>query len=134
MGRRTYFGIPESKRPLPNRLNIVLSRTSSSSDYPDGVLVFKSLDEAMEHLNGKEFDNDIEHIWICGGNSVYKEAMASSLSHRIYFTEIMAYFECDAFFPEIPKDIFHIVPNDDDIPSDIQEENGIKYQYKIYER
>lgn len=133
MGRNTYNGIPEKKRPLPNRLNVVLSRTSSSSDYPSGVVVFKSLSEAMNQLSETELGADIENVWICGGSSVYKEAMASDLCHRIYFTDIKAFFECDAFFPEIPN-TFTTVPNDPDIPSEIQEENGIKYQYKIYER
>lgn len=133
MGRLTYFGIPEKKRPLPNRLNVVLSSTSASTDYPSSVVVLKSLAEAMKQLSETDLGADIENIWICGGNSVYKEAMASELCHRIYFTEIKASFECDAFFPEIPS-TFTVVPNDPDIPREIQEENGIKYQYKIYER
>lgn len=133
MGRLTYFGIPEKKRPLPNRLNIVLSSNPVSSDYPSSVVVFKSLAEAMQQLSETDLGADIENVWICGGNRVYKEAMASDLCHRIYFTEIKASFECDAFFPEIPS-TFTVVPNDPDIPSEIQEENGTKYQYKIYER
>lgn len=133
MGRLTYVGIPENRRPLPNRLNVVLSNKTASSDYPSGVLVFKSLAETMKQLSETELGDDIENVWICGGYSVYKEAMTSDLCHRVYFTEIKASFECDAFFPEIPSS-FTIVPNDPDIPSDVQEENGIKYQYKIYEQ
>lgn len=57
----------------------------------------------------------------------------SDYCHRIYYTDIKATIECDAFFPEIPS-TFKIIPNGEDIPSDVQEENGIKYQYKIYEK
>lgn len=133
MGRKTYFGIPESKRPLPGRLNIVLSTTSNPSDYPDEVLLCRNFDEAVAKLSDPDIYDGIENVWIVGGWSVYKEAMASPLCHRIYFTEIKAAFECDAFFPAIPDD-FQLVANDDDLPSDVQEEDGIKYQYKIYEK
>lgn len=133
MGRKTYLGIPESKRPLPGRLNIVLSTTSSPSDYPNEVLLCRTFDEAVAKLSDPLLSEQIENVWIVGGYSVYKEAMDSPLCHRIYFTEIMAQFECDAFFPAIPAD-FQLVANDDGLPSDVQEENGIKYQYKIYEK
>lgn len=134
MGRKTYFGIPPSKRPLPGRLNIVLSRTAASTDYPDDVLVCGSLPEAMERLNGDKYAHQIENIWIVGGHTVYKEAMESDQCHRIYFTEIKATYECDTFFPAITER-FRLVGNDhSDIPSDVQQENGIEYQYKIYEK
>lgn len=133
MGRLTYLGIPESKRPLPRRLNVILSTTSNASDYPSDVILCKSLADAMDRLSNSEIGQTIENIWICGGYSVYKEAMASDDCHRLYFTEIKAKFDCDAFFPEIPND-FKLVTNDQNIPSEIQEENGLKYQYKIFEK
>ncbi|XP_055598089.1 dihydrofolate reductase [Uranotaenia lowii] len=133
MGRKTYFGVPESKRPLPDRLNIVLTRDPAANQYPDGVMVCTSMQEALSELDKGQVANEIENIWIVGGNAVYKEAMESDRCHRIYLTEIKQTFECDAFFPKITED-FRIVKNDDDVPEEIQEENGIKYQYKIYEK
>lgn len=133
MGRKTYFGIPENKRPLPGRLNIVLSTTSKETDFPSDVLLCRTFDEAVAKLSEPTLTDGIENVWIVGGNSVYKEAMDSPLCHRIYFTKIMATFECDAFFPAIPSN-FRLVANDSDLPSDVQEENGVKYQYLIYER
>ncbi|XP_058120742.1 dihydrofolate reductase [Anopheles ziemanni] len=133
MGRKTYFGVPETKRPLPERLNIVLTRNSSSYTFPSDVLVCKSLQEALHKLDTTDYGKDIENIWIVGGSSVYKEAMESARCHRVYLTEIKKHFECDAFFPEIPKS-FAIVANDEDVPSEVQEENGIPYEYKIYEQ
>lgn len=132
MGRLTYFGIPANKRPLPNRLNIVLSNKSVTTDYPAEVVLCSSLNQAMEKLLQTDLGKDIESIWICGGFSVYKEAMTSDYCHRIYYTDIKAKFDCDAFFPDIPS-TFKIIPNGEDIPSEEQEENGLKYQYKIYE-
>uniref|UniRef100_A0A182ML76 dihydrofolate reductase n=1 Tax=Anopheles culicifacies TaxID=139723 RepID=A0A182ML76_9DIPT len=132
MGRKTYFGVPESKRPLPDRLNIVLTRNAAAYTFPPDVLVCGSLQEALIKLDTTDYGKDIENIWIVGGNSVYKEAMESDRCHRVYLTEIMKQFECDAFFPEMPK-AFVMVDNDADIPNEVQEENGIQYMYKIYE-
>lgn len=133
MGRNTYFGIPPAFRPLPNRLNIILSRKSSQSDYPAGVLLCSSLDEAMELLE-QQYSEKIENIWIVGGSAVYKEAMESLFCHRIYFTDIQAHFECDTFFPAIDLERFQRVANDEDVPVEIQEENGVKYEYQIFEK
>ena len=49
MGRRTFYSLP--KGALPNRRNIVLSRTET--DFP-GCDVYKSLDEALQHIGTDE--------------------------------------------------------------------------------
>ncbi|XP_065080172.1 dihydrofolate reductase [Ochlerotatus camptorhynchus] len=133
MGRKTYFGVPESKRPLPERLNIVLTRDPGANTYPADVMVCTGMQEAVSKLDESPLVDEIENIWIVGGNAVYKEAMQSPRCHRIYLTEIKKTFECDAFFPEI-TDEFQLVKNDEDVPEEIQEENGIQYQYRIYEK
>lgn len=133
MGRKTYFGIPESKRPLPERFNVVLTSDPEKYEFPAEVIVAKSMDEALVKISDPELKRQVENVWIVGGHSVYKEAMDSHQCHRVYFTKIMAAFDCDAFFPPLP-DSFELVPNDDDIPTDVQEENGVNYQYLIYER
>ena len=133
MGRKTFFGVPESKRPLPERFNVVLTSEPEKYEFPADVIVAKSMNEALTKINEPELARQIENVWIVGGHSVYKEAMDSPQCHRVYFTKIMAVFDCDAFFPALP-DNFKLVPNDEDIPAEIQEENGIKYQYQIYEK
>lgn len=134
MGRKTFFGVPESKRPLAERFNVVLTSEPDKYEFPSSVIVAKSMSEALAKINEPELKQQIENVWIVGGNSVYKEAMESPQCHRVYFTRIMATFDCDVFFPAIP-DSFKLIPNDDaDIPSEIQEENGIKYQYQIYQK
>ncbi|XP_017076516.2 dihydrofolate reductase [Drosophila eugracilis] len=130
MGRKTFFGIPESKRPLPDRLNIVLSTTLQQEKLPEGVLLCSSLEEAMKVIEDK---NDVENVWIVGGSGVYKEAMASTRCHRLYVTKIHQQFECDTFFPEIPNSFREVAPTSD-VPLGVQEENGIKFEYKILEK
>lgn len=133
MGRKTYFGIPESKRPLPLRFNVVLTSEPEKYEFPADVIIAKSMDEALAKINEPGIEEQIENVWIVGGHSVYKEAMESTLCHRVYFTKVMATFDCDAFFPTL-SDSFKLVENDPDIPSEIQEEDGIKYQYQIFEK
>nr|AAM44405.1 dihydrofolate reductase [Haematobia irritans exigua] len=134
MGRKTYFGVPESKRPLQQRLNIVLSTTLKQSDLPKDVLLYPNLESAMSFLeNEKDINQQIETVWIVGGSGVYKEAMASPRCHRLYLTKIYAKFDCDTFFPDIPAD-FKEVDLDPETPKGIQEENNITYEYKILEK
>lgn len=134
MGRKTYFGIPEDKRPLKDRINVVLSRSPDTCKVPDGVLLFSSLEDAVKHFETSDMQEKVENVWIVGGSSVYQEAMDSDRCHRIYFTDIHGEFECDTFFPEIAAERFKRVPNDPEIQSGIQEEDGVKYEYQIFEK
>lgn len=88
MGRRTFLSLP--KGALPNRRNIVLSRTVA--ELP-GCEVFPSLDEALAHCKAEE------DIYIIGGASVYAQAIGRA--DRLCLTEIEATpAEADAFFPD----------------------------------
>lgn len=91
MGRRTFASIG---RPLPGRLNIVLTRQEGFS--PDGVAVARTFAEALE-LAGPA-----EEVFICGGGEVYREALP--LADRILLTVVHRPFEGDTTFPEIPAD------------------------------
>ncbi|KAH8358680.1 hypothetical protein KR093_001703 [Drosophila rubida] len=133
MGRKTYFGIPESKRPLPDRLNIVLSTTLTPDDLPSDVILCRDLESAMQEIEDGDIRDNIENVWIVGGSGVYAEAIKSPRCHRLYLTQIQGDFECDTFFPEIPQS-FREVPPDAETPRGVQEENGIKYEYKILEK
>lgn len=87
MGRRTFESLP--KGALPNRRNIVLSRTQTKFL---GCDTYASLEEALRHC-----DED-EDIYIIGGASVYEQAMP--LAHRLCLTEVHdTPAQADAFFP-----------------------------------
>ena len=92
MGRNTFLSLP--KGALPNRRNIVLSR--SSKVFP-GCDVYPSLEEALAHC-AKDKD-----IYIIGGASVYKQALA--VADRLCLTEIDdTPAEADTFFPSYEDD------------------------------
>lgn len=100
MGRKTWESIPEKFRPLPERLNVVIT---SQADYilPDDVIKASSLDGALEHLCSKG-DSFIGDVFVIGGARVFEEALHHPCCQKIYLTHIHGHFDCDVFFPMIP--------------------------------
>jgi dihydrofolate reductase len=88
MGRKTFDSLP--KGALPNRRNVVISRTVK--ELP-GCDVYGSLDEALQHCATDE------DIYIIGGASIYEQAMQKA--DRLCLTEIKDTPKAaDAFFPD----------------------------------
>ena len=87
MGRNTFLSLP--KGVLPNRRNIVLSRSQKAFD---GCDVYPSLEEALQHCLPDE------DIYIIGGASVYRQAL--KIADRLCLTEIDdTPADADTFFP-----------------------------------
>ena len=87
MGRKTFESLP--KGALPNRRNIVLSRTTK--ELP-GCEVFPSLQKALAHCQADE------EIYVIGGASIYEQAM--KVPDRLCLTEVDdAAEQADAYFP-----------------------------------
>ncbi|RII26405.1 MAG: dihydrofolate reductase [Geobacter sp.] len=89
MGRTTFASIGH---PLPDRRNLVLSRTPGFR--AEGIEVLASLTEALAACVEED------EIFICGGEEVYKAALP--LTDRIYLTVIHQEYEGDRLFPPIP--------------------------------
>ncbi|WP_336495223.1 type 3 dihydrofolate reductase [Aliivibrio fischeri] len=87
MGRKTYESIG---RPLPGRLNIVLSRDANLQI--DGVTCVTSIEEA------KQAAGDIEELMIIGGGSIYQTCLADA--DKLYLTFIDADIKGDTQFPD----------------------------------
>lgn len=88
MGRNTFLSLP--KGALPNRRNVVLSRTQT--EFP-GCDTFSSLEEALNNCTPNE------DIYIIGGAAVYQQALA--IADRLCLTEIDDIPEqANAFFPD----------------------------------
>ncbi|NVC92432.1 type 3 dihydrofolate reductase [Vibrio natriegens] len=87
MGRKTYESIG---RPLPGRLNIVISRDESLSI--EGVTTVTSIEQALEVAG------DVEEVMIIGGGAIYSACL--SLATKLYVTHIEAAIEGDTQFPD----------------------------------
>jgi dihydrofolate reductase len=98
MGRITWDTIPDRFRPLPRRLNVVLTRQPEFA-LPAGVLRAGSLDDGLRVARAAD---GVETLFVLGGGEIYRQAMALDGCRHIYLTRVLARTECDAFFPPIP--------------------------------
>ncbi len=95
MGRKNYDSIPEKFRPLPNRVNIVVTR---QRDFKaPACTVVHALEEGIDiSRNGGQ-----QEVFIIGGSDMYKIALP--ISHRLYLTEIETELDGDTYFPEFNR-------------------------------
>ena len=94
MGRKTWDSLPPKFRPLPGRLNIVITRQSEWQAA--GAQRAGSLDEALRHCPaGGE-------AWIIGGAEIYAQTLP--LASTAVVTDIEAPFDGDAFAPQFGPD------------------------------
>ena len=90
MGRKTWESLPPKFRPLPGRLNIVVTR---QTDWQaEGARRAASLPEALTLCPPDS------NAWVIGGAEIYAQALP--LAHTAVVTEIDADFEGDAFAPQ----------------------------------
>eukprot|EP00906_Rhabdomonas_costata_P029163 RCo041175 len=102
MGRKTWESIPSKFRPLPDRVNIVVSATLKEADV-GGAHVCPSLEAALQLTAMAEHSSVIETVFIIGGEKLYTDAMNrfGHLCQVLHLTRIDSDFVCDVFFPNV---------------------------------
>jgi dihydrofolate reductase len=93
MGRKTWDSLP--RKPLPGRMNLVLSRDGSFE--PQGALVCDRFDEAVQIAREEAEDDGATEVCVIGGEALF--ALALPKARRLYLTEVQAEVEGDARFP-----------------------------------
>jgi len=136
MGRKTWESIPEKYRPLPGRLNIVLSRQDEGllrkqfGISPD-VIVGTSLDHALELISNSK--QRVESVFIIGGSSLFEEGL--SRCDSLYLTRVYGEFpDCDTFFPDMGRNVFGNIGTPELAPSGIQKDGDVDYEFFKYKR
>lgn len=97
MGRKTWESIPVDKRPLKNRINIVVTKDVAGFPTQEGVIPV-TLDESLNvayQMLVKHDDKD--NIFVIGGQSIYEHFMRQA--DNIFVTLVYKNVECDTFFP-----------------------------------
>ena len=117
MGRLTFESIG---RPLPGRLNIVVS---SKPGTTEGVTWVTSLDEAIQAAG------DAEEIMVIGGGRVYEQMLKRA--DRLYLTHIDAEVEGDTQFPDYEPDEWQSTFSEF---HDADEQNSHSYCFEILDR
>ncbi|GMI91273.1 hypothetical protein HRI_002796700 [Hibiscus trionum] len=112
MGRKTWESIPLENRPLPGRLNVVLT-CSRSSDITTGenVVICGSIPSALELLADVPYCFSTEKVFVIGGGQIFRETLNAPGCEAIHITEIETRFECDTFIPFIDLSCFQPCPN-----------------------
>jgi dihydrofolate reductase len=121
MGRKTWESIPETFRPLKDRLNVVITRNNGYK-LPAQVIKAASLDEALDLADSPQ----IENRFVIGGGEIYKHALEHQSLTAIFATEILDEFLCDTFFPEF-ENKFAVTET-----GDLIDEDGLEYRFKKY--
>jgi dihydrofolate reductase len=116
MGRKTWQSVEVAQRPLPRRINCVVSRGDLT--LADGVLTAHSLPQAIALCA------HAASIFVIGGAELYRAALQQSGLRYIYLTRVHGDFHCDTAIPNLDVEF---VPSP--WPNEIAtEENGIRYQ------
>jgi len=117
MGRKTYESIG---RPLPGRLNIVISRDSSLSI--EGVTTVASIEAALEAVN------HVDEVMIIGGGTIYSSCLP--LANKLYLTHIDLSVEGDTQFPDWGEGWNKVTSED----YQADEKNAYDMEFTILER
>ena len=116
MGRTTYNSIG---RPLPNRLNIVMTRSAKNTE---GVTEVTSVEKAIEAASKNK---DSSKVYVIGGENIYKEFLP--IAQKMIITEVDLYIkDGDTFFPEWN------ISEWEEQSRDQREENGIRFSFVEY--
>ncbi len=102
MGRKTFESIG---RPLPNRINYVISRTVKEID---GANVFDNLEDAM--LAAEKHNDEmgiINEIVIIGGGYLFKETLP--VMNKLVITKVDCNVLGDIYYPEVEMEKFKLV-------------------------
>jgi dihydrofolate reductase len=118
MGRKTFDSIA---RPLPGRLNLVLTRDRGWS--ASGVVVVHSVEAALSQAGGSD------ELVAIGGAEIYR--LVLPFARRIYLTHVHADVPGDTFFPDFDPTQW------DDVECSLQpadEEHAYPFTFMTLER
>jgi dihydrofolate reductase len=124
MGRKTWEGIG---RPLPGRLNIVVTRDKTYT--AEGATVAGSLDKALAVARADAERSGASEICVVGGGQIYEQAMP--LAGRLRLTRVLAHLEGDTAFPLIDPEIWELIRSEN-VP--MGEKDSHPTRYEVYER
>ena len=122
MGRKTWESAEVKGRPLPKRLNIVISRKGVAET--DGMVGAASLDAALDAAR------EASTIFVVGGAEILRQAFAHPALRYVYLTRIDGSFGADTHIADLDRDFIH-----DRWDGECSaEDNGVKYRIERLRR
>lgn len=121
MGRKTLESFP-NKKPLPNRVNIVLTKNREYT--AEGVVLCHDMAELPELLKGYAD----KKIFVAGGGTIYAQLLPQC--ERAYVTRIRESYPADTVFPNLDENPDWVLAEE----GELQEENGVRFSFDVYKR
>jgi dihydrofolate reductase len=115
MGRKTYESIPEKFRPLPDRKNIILSKTLKPFD---GIHVAGKLCDAIRLTEQQE-------SYVMGGGQIYE--LFLPFVYKMELTKVHSVFEGDTFFPDVTWKEWELVNEEKKV-----NDAGLSFSFETY--
>lgn len=119
MGRKTWESDEVAARPLPRRLNVIITRQQLA--VPPGVVIAASLDAALSAANAP----NVENTFVVGGAEILKEALHHRDLRYVYLTRVDGHFDTTVRIPNVDALGFTKTAWDGEAEYD---ENGVKYR------
>lgn len=105
MGKNTFNSIMNRlKKPLPERTNVVISRQMDFQP-PEGVIIYHSLDEALEGLK------ETPEVMVAGGGQIFSQLIEKA--DKLILTEVHKEVDGDVFFPKVDKSFWKEISRED---------------------
>ena len=124
MGRKTWDSKEVARRPLPRRLNIIVSRGELA--VPEGVIAARSLDAALAAVTP-----DVDATFVVGGAHLLLEGLEHPALRWVYLTRVEGRFDCDVALPDL--DARGFVPTAWD-GACTGEDSGVRYRIERLSR
>jgi dihydrofolate reductase len=100
MGRKTWDSLPARFRPLPGRINVVVTRNPDVVSVPEGVHLATSVESALEI--SRRLVSEQQRIWIIGGAEIYRTTLP--VVDEVHLTQVHGVHEGDASFPPFEEE------------------------------
>ena len=126
MWRKTWDSIPEKYRPLPDRINCILSRKFDFEDNFWNICKYNSFESAIDKLSARE---DVWNIFIIWWAQIYNQALKVDNLAKIYLTRVKWNYDCDVFV-EFREEDFKLIENSDWKKN----KKWIEFRFEVYKK
>lgn len=123
MGRKTWESLG---RPLPGRLNIVITRQTDIA--LEGAEVFADLEAAIQRGQEWAVQQGVDEVMVIGGGQLYQQAL--TLAQRVYLTRIELELDGDTYFPVLDAQLWQKT----DAQTHPAQEQEPGYTFEVWQR
>ncbi len=92
MGKATWDSLPENRKPLPNRNNIVVTSSIKDKDGPYHFVKIENISSMMKSMGV------LQNVWVIGGAKLFESTL--DVIEEIWLSRIRDTYDCDTFLPK----------------------------------